>query len=474
MVLRLMAIIGIALSLLTGCAVTEEVSMGTRTKALADAFAGYWEGTLDIGQPTGLTIGFELVQNTPEDQILALLHIPRQGVRGIEVDISINEEFLTIGMPALMATYRGSLDEESQVIEGTFSQMGQTLSLRLERSEHKDDRRIQDPVPPYPYVSEDLRFEQLKEGFILAGTLTRPKGPGTFPAVVLISGSGSQNRDEEIFGHRPFLVLADALTRAGIVVLRYDDRGFAESEGDASEATTVDLADDAESAVAYLSNLPYVDQANIGLIGHSEGGIIAPIIARRNSGIAFIILMAGSGVDGISTLADQTAAILGAQGAPQEVIAQTVATNLSVYHTIIDETKGIEERKSLVRQSLLSLGLPEAQADAQMTALFSPWYMTFLALDPSEYLREVTVPVMILNGTKDTQVSASLHMDAIIQALAEGGNERIFPKVYEGLNHLFQPAKSGDISEYGSIDITMDPQVLTDIVWWIQEGRFQL
>lgn len=317
-------------------------------------------------------------------------------------------------------------------------------------------------------------FTQKPEGFLLAGTITRPVGEGPFPSVVLISGSGAQNRDEELAGHRPFLVLADALTRSGIVVLRYDDRGFAESGGDASAATTLDFADDAESAVAYLKTLSYVDASSIGVIGHSEGAIIGPIVAQRNNDLDFLVLMAGPGVTGMEVLEDQTAAILRAQQAPEEVIAQAVSTNMAIYATVLDESLTLEERKASVLQTLVSLGLPSDAGKAQIGALFSPWYMTFLVLNPATYLQQLDIPVMILNGTKDTQVSALLHVPAIEAALLSGGNTRYTTKVYEGLNHLFQPAMTGSPEEYASIATTIDPQVLQDIASWIVNDRLQL
>lgn len=475
---RSIAALGMLVMLLAGCTSipvepeqTAQAPMGAKP---AD-FSGYWEGNLDIGQPVPLTIAFTF--NSPDETgaAVALLHIPQQGLRNFEVPSSIIDgRTVTVDMTTLMASYEGTFNPQTDMIEGVFNQMGQSLKLNLARTTQQEQRKIQDPQPPYPYGSEDLRFVQSPEGFHLAGTITRPAGEGPFPAVVLISGSGSQNRDEELFGHRPFLVLADALTRAGIVVLRYDDRGFADSEGDASFATTFDLANDAESALKYLATLPYVDSGNIGLIGHSEGAIIAPIVAQRNQAVSFLVLLAGSGVDGIKTLEDQTAAILRSQNAPEEVIAQVVATNLAVYHTIVDESKPLDERKEAVMQMMSGMGMPEAEVSAQVEALFSPWYMNFLSLDPSKYLSKVTAPVMIMNGSKDTQVSASLHVPAIESALHDAGNSKVVTKVYEGLNHLFQPAVTGGVEEYAEIDITIDPQVLADIVWWINEGKDQL
>ena len=474
---HMIILLGMLIALIPGCA-TKTVEQAIAPAPVEEErpfdFSGYWEGSLTISPNNSLAMGFTITSGG-EGTYEALLQIPSQGLRNFKVS-SINQDgnLLTIGMEQLQATYTGTYNPETQQITGTFIQMGQSLPLVLALGEVKENTRPQDPVKPYPYISEDIYFPQAPEGFRLAGTITRPEGDGPFPAVVLITGSGAQNRNEELLGHRPFLVLADALTRSGIVVLRYDDRGFADSEGDASTATSLDFADDAESAVNHLKTLPYVDTGNIGIIGHSEGAIIAPIVAQRNKDLAFLVLMAGSGVDGMAVLEDQTAAILRAQQAPESYIAQVVASNMAIYATILDESRSLEERKEAVKQTLLSLGMPEDQATSQMSALFSPWYMTFLALDPSDYLKDLAIPVMILNGTKDTQVSATLHVPAIEQALLDGGNTRYTTKVYDGLNHLFQPAQTGAPEEYGTIETTIDPQVLEDISTWITSGRFQL
>ncbi len=477
MKIHMVVLLGMLIASIPGCATTTlEQAVATipvGKEELVD-FSGYWEGSLAIGPTNSLALGFTIT-SSGEGTYEALLQIPSQGLRNFKVS-SIHQEqnLLTIGMEQLQATFTGTYDAGTQQIAGTFVQMGQSLPLVLGVGEVKENTRPQDPAKPYPYIAEDIYFQQEPEGFQLAGTITRPEGDGPFPAVVLITGSGAQNRDEELLGHRPFLVLADALTRSGIVVLRYDDRGFAESEGDASTATSVDFADDAGSAVNHLKTLPYVDVGNIGIIGHSEGAIIAPIVAQRNRDLAFLVLMAGSGVDGVAVLEDQTAAILRAQQAPEPYIVQAVEANLAIYATILDESRTLEERKEAVMQTLLTMGLPEDQARSQLSALFSPWYMTFLALDPSDYLKDLAMPVMVLNGTKDTQISATLHVPAIEKALLAGGNTRYTIKVYEGLNHLFQPAETGAPEEYGTIETTIDPQVLEDISTWIVSGRFQL
>lgn len=475
--MKMTLVLGILMTVMTGC-----VSLVNEQSVVPDVVeketvidvTGYWEGTLAISPTNSLSIGF-IITPSEEGFLEATLQIPTQGLRDFKVSsIKIDKTLLTIEIEQLQASFTGTYDDETQQIEGTFLQMGQSLPLNLKLATLQEKTRPQDPIKPYPYISQDITFTQSPMGFLLAGTITKPQGNGPFPAVVLISGSGSQNRDEELMGHRPFLVLADALTRNGIVVLRYDDRGFAESKGDASSATSIDFADDAESAIEYLKTLSYVDTNNIGIIGHSEGAIIGPIVAHRNKDVRFLVLMAGSGVDGIAVLEDQTAAILRAQQVPETAIAQAVEANLRIYTIVLDESKTLDERKQAVLEILLSLGLSTEQATSQITALFSPWYMKFLTLNPATYLQDIDIPVMILNGTKDTQVSSSLHVPAIESALLSGGNSRYTTNVYEGLNHLFQPATTGAPDEYGNIEITIDPIVLQDISSWITKDRFQL
>lgn len=474
MKIRMIVVFGLLMALLSGCAgvqTEQPIPPTSVTQDVAVDLSGYWKGLLEIGPGKSLPLGFT-IRGSADGLYEALMQIPSQGLRNFKVSsVQLEGTLLTIGIDALQASFSGSHDPGTDQIVGTFTQMGQSLPLVLALGEIEEYARPQDPQKPYPYLSEEIRFTQAPEGFQLAGTLTRPEGDGPFPAVVLVTGSGSQNRDEELLGHKPFLVLSDALTRAGIVVLRYDDRGFAESQGDASAATSLDFADDASSAVEYLKALPYVDSASIGLIGHSEGGIIGPIVAQKNKDLDFLVLMAGPGVNGLAVLEDQTAAILRAQHYPEPVIAQIVQANLAIYNTVLDEREPLEERKESVMQTLLSVGMSADEAEPQMAALFSPWYMKFLTLNPADYLKGLTIPALILNGTKDTQVSATLHVPAIEEALLSGGSTRFTSKIYEGLNHLFQPATTGSPDEYESIETTIDPQVLQDIATWIVKER---
>ena len=441
-----------------------------QTGEVAMDLSGIWEGLLKV-QP-GVELKLLFIIEKTKDGYTSMLNIPQQGVTGLPIDsttFSASGE-LEFVISSIKARFTGTLQALGGVamIEGTFEQSGFKFPLALAPSlQPMPAGKPQDPIPPYPYISEDVEFIQQPDGFTLAGTVTRPKAAGKYPAVVLVTGSGSQDRDEAIMGHRPFLVLSDALTKAGIVVLRYDDRGFAQSKGDASAATTMDFALDATSAFAFLTNQPYVDKTKVGILGHSEGGVIAPIVASNNQEVGFIILMAGTGVDGMEVLKDQTAAILRAQGAPEAYISQIVALNESIYRMIIEPSVDMEDQKQKVAAKLTSLGVGPEEVKAQIAALFSPWYRYFLMLDPADYLEKTRVPVLVLNGTKDIQVTSTLNVPAIEAALIRGGNTQSTTIVYEGLNHLFQPAQTGSVEEYASIEITIDPQVLNDIATWI-------
>lgn len=455
-----------------GCTTKTEESMETVVQPASPIILeGYWEGDLAVQEQITLKLGFSITRS--QQGYTAKLSVPQQGIKDLPIastEYDSETRFITFTIDTLQAVFSGTIETSTEpTITGTFEQSGMALPLILHKLESVPEiaARMQDPKPPYPYISEDVMFLQKIEGFELAGTITRPKENGRYPAVILISGSGQQDRDEAIMGHRPFLVLADALTRAGIVVLRYDDRGVGSSKGTLDTATSLDFADDAESALEYLTSLPFVDHERLGIIGHSEGGLIAPIIASRNSQVDFIVLMAAPGVDGIRVLEDQSAALLRAQGAPEAAIQQIVALNKQIYTIIIDESLPVEQRKAQVSQLLSLTGMTPEAIQNQLSALFSPWYMAFLTIDPAPYLSKVDIPTLILNGSKDTQVTASLNVPTIETILKESGNTEYTTKIYEGLNHLFQPATTGSVDEYASIETTIEPMVLEDIAEWI-------
>ena len=428
---------------------------------------GTWQGRLSAGG-TSVRLVFRISRD--EKGWAAVADSPDQGATGIPVEsVALNGLDLRIAVPAVGGVYEGRVDKNGAVITGVWKQGGGSFELNLEPVEEVVKvTRPQDPVPPFPYRAEEVRFRNDEAGIQLAGTLTLPEGDGPFPAAVLITGSGPQNRDEEIMNHRPFLVIADHLSRSGIAVLRFDDRGVGESEGDYGSATSRDFAGDAWSGYNYLAARGEIDSSRIGLVGHSEGGIIATMLAAEHGDISFIVLLAGLGVPSRDLLVLQSAAILQASGGSAEQIAAARETNEKVYDVILaeaDDTKAAEQITTI----LASVGVPEAQITAHIASLLSPWYRFFLGYDPRPDLERITCPVLALNGDLDLQVPSEENLPAISAALAAGGNSAVTIRELAGLNHLFQHASTGLVAEYSQIEETFAPEALELIAGWLVE-----
>lgn len=419
---------------------------------------GDWLGTLYAGGMK-LRVVFHIA-NTG-DGLTATMDSPDQGAKGLPATaVTRNGAALKIELKQIGGVFEGAIAKDLASIEGTWSQPGGKLPLTLKRVKDASGlerrRRPQEPAKPYPYREEEVAYENKAAGVKLAATLTIPPGPGPFPAVLLITGSGPQDRDESLMGHKPFLVLADALTRKNICVLRADDRGTGSSTGDFGAATTVDFAADAEAGLAFLKQRPEADPSRLGLIGHSEGGIIAPMIAARNPDVAFIVLMAAPGVPGDEILISQTRALAGEANVPLE-------------REILTLVKQEKDNAALERKLRDKLGgkLPEAQLAAQMRMIASPWFRHFLEYDPAAALAKVTCPVLAITGEKDVQVDPKLNLPVIRKSLEAAGNKRFEAEELPGLNHLFQTAKTGAPTEYGEIEETMAPAALDKIATWI-------
>ncbi|GGD77331.1 alpha/beta hydrolase [Maribacter cobaltidurans] len=412
----------------------------------------------------------------------ATMDSPDQGAKGIPAtSTSFENSVLKIGMPNLGIVYKGTLNEAG-TITGDFNQYGQILPLELSREvpEKESVLRPQEPVKPYPYYTEEVTFTNKKANVELAGTLSLPQQEGVFPVVVLISGSGPQNRDEELFGHRPFLVLADHLTRNGIAVLRYDDRGTALSKGNFESATSEDFAEDVEAAVAYLQTRKEIDANHIGLIGHSEGGIIAPMVASRDKDIAFIVLMAGSGIPGDELLLLQQRAVGKVSGLSENLLMDIELANKAVF-SMIKESTNIAQLSSDLTQYLKehpdTTKPPGVDADTyaqlKVDQLLNPWWLHLIRYDPAIALEEVACPVLAINGEKDLQVPPKENLTAIQEALERGGNTQVTIKELPKLNHLFQESTTGSPVEYGQISQTFAPEALDTILTWIQKQLHQ-
>ncbi len=444
----------------------------TGTFSHAQDITGQWNGVLSF-QGMNLRMVFHIQK--AEDGYKSTTDSPDQGAIGLPVT---NTTFDGSKVTLASANWIYEGDFKTDSIVGTLKQGGMSFPITLKRTsvEVKPVARPQEPKPPYPYRLEDVTFENKTAGITLAGTLTMPATVNNFTAVILISGSGSQDRNEEIMGHKPFLVIADYLTRHGISVLRYDDRGFAQSTGDARLATTADFATDAESAIAYLKTRKEINPKKIGLMGHSEGGIIAPMIAARSKDVGFIVMLAGTGLRGDAILLLQNELISKASGMPEDKIERGNQLNSKIYNKIINTTENISQQEMIDLMTTLKPELAEFTPDGMTTddlikinaaQITIPWMQYFLRYDPSPALEKVKCPVLAVNGDKDLQVPAKENLSAISMALKKGGNKKVTIKEYPGLNHLFQECTTGSPSEYASIEQTFSPDVLKDLADWI-------
>jgi hypothetical protein len=428
---------------------------------------GNWQGTLDANA-VKLRIVFKIV-NT-QDGLTAQMQSPDQSPAWIAASsVTRSGSSLIIALNGIGVVFDGKISADLSSIDGTFTQMGNGLPLLIKRVKDQaalEPRRPQNPVKPYPYREEDVTYASTTAGNTLAATLTIPPGKGPFPAVLLIVGSGPHDRDESLMGHKPFLVLADYLTRKGIVVLRADKRGVGKSTGDAATATSADYATDAEAGVAYLKTRVEVDPRKIGLIGHSEGGIVAPMVAARNPSIAFIVMMAGSGVPGDQIIVEQVRLLAEVNGVSKEKAAENAAKERELI-TLIEKEKDDAVLKKELHDKLAADGVPEAQISPSIMAVTSPWFRNFLTYDPATALRKVTCPVLAINGSLDLQAPPAQNLPAIRKALEDGGNKHFEVDELPGLNHLFQTAKTGSPAEYAQIEETFAPVALDKMASWI-------
>ena len=422
--------------------------------AFASDFVGHWKGKV-----ANLPIVFHIANDSIWS---ATLDSPMQGAMGIKCGkVVVSGDSITIDMPALCADFKGVIAQDDKSIIGTFTQ-GISLPLTLTRTtaDAVMYNRPQEPQPPFVYNTQDVTFQN--GDITLAGTLTTPFWGTRHKAVVLVSGSGPQNRDEELFGHKPFAVIADYLTRHGIAVLRYDDRGVGGSSKGSKDDTTLDLATDAMAAVKYLKSRKDIDTTHVGIIGHSEGGLIAVINAAQHpQDVNFIATLAGPYVSGRDILIRQNQLIAETMGQP---LNDGQLKHINDLFDAIYNSTDIDQLATRLTEILESDSTNKQQDIATtVRVMTSPWYVAFVKLDPAQYIAQVKCPVFAANGTWDYQVDATQNL---------GMAQRMIPqatiKQYEGLNHLFQPSSSRQASmNYGAIETTISEQVLKDMVEWI-------
>lgn len=428
----------------------------------AQSIFGTWYGNLDIpGQKLPLVI------HIMEDglQIKSTFDSPLQGATGIPIQkTTFENNEVSLEAPNLGINYRGKFTAEK--IDGTFTQNGMDLPLVLTRNNTAPlMERPQEPKPPYSYNSMDVTFKNEVQGNVLAGTIAAPKNfDKNSPILVMITGSGVQNRDEELMGHKPFLVISDDLAKKGIATLRLDDRGIGGSEKGKDGATTADFATDINSAVNYLLKNGY---KNIGLIGHSEGGMIAPMVADQNKNVKFIVLLAGPGIPIVDLFIDQNRKLMVANQVPKEVIDKDLLMKTQIFE-FVKSYSGKDYQADL--KKYLDKTFPEMSPEeeqAYVTQLGTNWMEYFLKFNPQIFLEKIKIPVLAVNGSLDLQVSAKENLAGIKKSLEKAENKHFETVEFEGLNHLFQTAKTGNPLEYSQITETFSPTVLNKISSWI-------
>jgi pimeloyl-ACP methyl ester carboxylesterase len=442
--------------------------LGAQQKSLH----GFWIGKVDL--PTvKLTTIFKIVEDESGNYILTL-DIPEQSAKGLESEIiRQTPDSLIFITHKINRTFYGEFLNDS-TLKGDWTKNRMSIPLTLHKSNKAPVlKRPQTPQAPFPYNSEDVEYLNPKSGFKLAGTLTFPEKAKNCPAVVMITGSGAQDRDETIFEHKMFWVVADYFARNGIAVLRVDDRGVGGSEGNISEATSQDFADDVFAGVEFLKSRKEIDARKIGLIGHSEGGLIAPIAANNSSDISYFIMMAGPGMVGEQILYEQNDLALKAAGMPEYVINQNRLVQKAIFDVLKNESDSAEVINRL--RATLSGGMypgmnddMKKAVDAQIAGVNTSWFKCFLSYDPQPTLAKVKCPVLAINGVKDVQVPVT-NLDSIKRAINEGGNLGVTTIRFENLNHLFQNCETGAVAEYAQIEETIDPIVLKTMKDWILE-----
>jgi pimeloyl-ACP methyl ester carboxylesterase len=435
---------------------------------------GNWRGALDVG-------AFKLrlvlkISKSADGKLAATMDSLDQNAKDLVVDtITFQDGALNFEMKALSATYAGTVSKDGSQLIGKFTQGGAVFPLdftRVTDVSQMELNRPQTPKKPYPYKEEEVSYENKQDQVKLAATLTVPAGDGPFPAVVLITGSGSQDRNESLLSHQPFLVLADYLTRRGIAVLRADDRGVGGTSKGGPNDTTENYGTDALAGVEFLKTRKEINAKQIGLIGHSEGGMAAPMAAAKSSDVAFIVLMAGPGIPGGELLSKQIRLIAAAEC--EKEVERAVADARQLMATVVEEKDGAVARQKLheaavkrTEEAKKKIDTQLANADAQSAAWATPWFRYFISYDPRPTLMKVRVPVLAINGEKDLQVPAKEDLEGIEEALKAAGNKDYKIVLLPNLNHLFQPTKTGAPSEYAEIEETLAPILLQTIGDWI-------
>lgn len=442
------------------------------TVAWAQDVTGFWNARVDLmGQP--LRIVFELVPD--EEGISGIMRSPDQGGGAIPITSArFSGGVLSIEVASIGLKFTGNYDASTERIPGSIQQRSMEMLCVLQRDplDAYTPARPQTPEAPFPYQAEDLVFASGDARYQLHGTLTVPE-KDHIGAVVLITGSGPQDRDSEILGHRPFLVWADLLSRNGIAVLRYDERGIGASEGEFSTCTSDDFALDALAALKELKKI--FPSLPTGLMGHSEGGLIAALAAAKNPDVDFVVSLAGTGLPGPSILETQSYDIAIGEGMTPEAADARALQAREIYALAREASDSLVLAKALENYFLSESAGNDLSEDAIQTfeaynaAANNPWMLRFLQIDPREYWSEVACPILAVNGDKDLQVQGGANLRAISFAARRGGNEKVETKLFRNHNHLFQRTETGAISEYGKLNETLSEEVSNYVIAWLKE-----
>ncbi len=477
MAVVVLAMLPLAMPVIAQKPESKPASKGASVKNIA----GMWKGALNTGA-IELRLVLHLTQKA-DGTLTGTVDSPDQNVAGMKItNGQVKDNTVRVEIGSIRGVYEGKISKDGETITGNWIQGGASLPLDIKRTTSEtfasEMERPQTPKKPYPYKEEEVTYENKAAHVKLAGTLTLPKGEGPFPVALLITGSGPQDRNESLLGHQPFLILADYLTRQGIAVLRVDDRGVGSSTGDFAAATTEEFVGDVLSGVSYLKSRKEIDPKKIGLIGHSEGGVIAPSVAARSKDIAFIVMMAGTGLPGSDILLMQGALIAKAGGAPDAAVAFNRKVSERLFAVLKDEkendkaiAKLKDEWKKIKAEAPAEIKSQLAAADAsiepQIRQLVSPWMRYFIDYDPRPALKQVTCPVLAINGELDLQVPPKEDLAEIESALKAGGNKDYTIVLLPKLNHLFQTSTTGNPQEYGKIKETIAPIALKTMGDWI-------
>lgn len=445
--------------------------------------AGHWQGTIDAGAQQ-IRIVYHL--SVDDDHVTGTMDVPAQGAYGLQLeDVTLDGRTVSMSFDVPGGGgYVGELDESGDRIDGTFTQGSASLPLALERADATavTPRRPQEPSAPFPYTVDEVSFPHAEAGIELAGTVTTPRGEGPYPGVVLVSGAGPHDRDGSMAGHKPLLVLADHLTRNGVAVLRFDDRGVGGSGGDLAAATPEDIAGDVLAAVSFLGRLPAVATDRVGLVAHSQGGLAATLAAGETGSVAFLVLLAGPGLSGLDQLerqAQRLAAVEDPATGPAAVVGRIQLALARIAHTETDRDVAARRMGRTARtmldalpadqQTLARRALPEAAIDQLVGQLNRPSTRFVLSHDPKAALERLTVPVLALFGGKDEQTPFDPNGPVIAAALERSGNTDATVQTISGLNHLFQEVETGPATAYAEIEQTLAPRALVRIGGWIHQ-----